>query len=108
MVPSATGQFDTATVINHTITHRIDDNMLCYKGSVSGFEFQASGFLSVFPGNTKPDTRNSQLHFQEQRIGLVLAYKDGRGWARAMGLMRTRRRFGGSIQRTVRRRVFQP
>lgn len=108
MVLSATVQFDTAAVVNHTITHKIDDNMLCNKGSVSDFEFQAYGFLSGFPDNTKSETGNSQLHITEQRIGLVLAYKDGRGWAGTMGIMRTRRRFGDSIQRTVRRRAFQP
>lgn len=108
MVLSATVQFDAAAVINHIITHKIDDNMLCNKGSVSGVEFQAYGFLSVFPDNRKSETRNSQLHFTEQRIGLVLAYKDGRGWAGTMDIMRTRSRFGDSIQRTVRRRAFQP
>lgn len=108
MVLSATVQFDPATVINHTITHKIDDNLLRNKGSVPGFEFQAYGFLSVLPDNTKSETRNSQLHLTEQRIGLVLAYKDGRDWARTMGIMRTRRRFGDSNQRTVKRRAFQP
>jgi hypothetical protein len=59
VVPFATVQFDTAALVNYTITHKIDGNIPCRKLSVSGFEFQASGFPSIFPDNTKSETRNS-------------------------------------------------